>query len=114
MQQSSESEIVNDGNSSRGCHSSIFSTVHLLHRHWIQTAITPGVTSCDTAHGEPRATDATMNLEGLKCIGRAAWLKAATASTTSAQRVQERRDQPSVEMNEKAEQKGHSVKSQRK
>ena len=93
-----------------GSHLSVV-TVQLFHLspalHWrwhrIRAAITPGVTSRDTAQGEPGTTEAAMNGEGFQCIGRTTWVKATTASTSTTQRVQEGRDQPSVEMDGNAE-----------
>ena len=84
-------------------------TVQLLCWNGIKATFSPGVALGDAAQGQKGAVERTAGLQGLKGIGRAAWVKTATASTSSAERMEQRGDQPPVEVNGNSEKEGHRV-----
>ena len=85
-------------------------------RHWIKaTLAAPGMAFGEATETKPKALQCAVFLYGLKCIGRAAGMETTSTSATAAARegVQERRNQPAVEMDKVAEQEGHARSRQK-
>ena len=73
----------------------------------------PGMAFGEATEGEPRALQSAVVLDGFQRVGRAAGMETASASAAARKGVQERRNQPAVEMDKVAEQEGHARSRQK-